>query len=245
MTLPVIGITGHTEQSARPLNLPLFAIAPTYVQAVELGGGAPVIIPPHLEETRLRAILRHIDGLLLSGGGDILPALFGEQDNGLLWLVDERRDRTELALARWALAEKLPLLAICRGIQVLNVATGGTLVQDIPTQVPDALSHSIIAGRPKSSVAHTVEVAAGSRLATLVGAGELGVNSAHHQAVKDVGAGLVVTARAPDGVIEGLEIPDHPFCVGVQWHPEAMVESHPVMRRLFEGLIESAQTING
>jgi len=245
MTLPVIGITGHTEQSARPLNLPLFAIAPTYVQAVELGGGAPVVIPPHLEETRLRAILEHLDGLLLSGGGDILPALFGEQDSGLLWFVDERRDRAELALARWALAEKLPLLAICRGIQVLNVATGGTLVQDIPTQVPDALSHSIIAGRPKSSVAHTVEVAAGSRLAALVGAGELGVNSAHHQAVKDVGTGLVVTARAPDGIIEGLEIPDHPFCVGVQWHPEAMVESHPVMRRLFEGLIEAAQTING
>jgi len=245
MTLPVIGITGHTEQSARPLNLPLFAIAPTYVQAVELGGGAPVVIPPHLEETRLRAILEHLDGLLLSGGGDILPALFGEQDSGLLWFVDERRDRAELALARWALAEKLPLLAICRGIQVLNVATGGTLVQDIPTQVPDALSHSIIAGRPKSSVAHTVEVAAGSRLAALVGAGELGVNSAHHQAVKDVGTGLVVTARAPDGIIEGLEIPDHPFCLGVQWHPEAMVESHPVMRRLFEGLIEAAQTING
>jgi putative glutamine amidotransferase len=245
MTLPIIGITGHTEQSARPLNLPLFAIAPTYVQAVELGGGAPVVIPPHMEETRLRAILGRLDGLLLPGGGDILPALFGEQDSGLLWFVDERRDRAELALARWALAEKLPLLAICRGIQVLNVATGGTLVQDIPTQVPDTLSHSTIAGRPKSSVAHTVEVAAGSRLAALVGAGELGVNSAHHQAVKDVGAGLVVTARAPDGVIEGLEIPDHPFCVGVQWHPEAMVESHPVMRRLFEGLTEAAQTING
>ncbi len=245
MTLPVIGITGRTDQSARPPNLPLFAITPTYVQAVELGGGAPVVIPPHQEEAKLRAIFEHLNGLLLSGGGDILPAQFGEEDSGLLWLVDERRDRTELALAQWALAEGLPLLAICRGIQVLNVAAGGTLIQDIPTQVPNALPHSTVAGRPKSSVVHTVEVAATSRLAALVGAGELGVNSSHHQAVKVVGAGLVVTARAPDGIIEGLEAPAHPFCVGVQWHPEAMVESHPVMRRLFEALAEAAQARYG
>jgi putative glutamine amidotransferase len=208
---------------------------------VELGGGAPLVIPPHLGETELRAIFEHVDGLLLSGGGDIGPALYGERDGGLLWSIDEWRDRTELALARWALAEGLPLLAICRGIQVLNVAAGGTLVQDIPTQVHDALSHSSVAGRPMDTVAHTVEVAADSRLAALVGAGELGVNSAHHQAAKAVGARLAITARAPDGIIEGLEAPDHPFCLGVQWHPEAMAESRPVMRRLFEGLARAAQ----
>ncbi len=241
MSLPVIGITGRTDRSARPPNLSLFSVTLTYVQAVELGGGAPVIIPPHLEEAKLRAIFEHLDGLILSGGGDILPALFSEEDSGLLWSVDERRDRAELALAQWALAEGLPLLAICRGAQVLNVTAGGTLIQDIPTQVPDALPHSTVAGRPLSTVAHTVEVAAGSRLAALAGAGELGVNSAHHQAAKVVGAGLVVTARAPDGIIEGLEASDHPFCIGVQWHPETMVESHPVMRRLFEGLAEAAR----
>jgi len=190
----------------------------------------------------LRAIFEHLDGMVLSGRGDILPASFGEEDSGLLRFVDERRDRSELALARWALAEGLPLLAICRGIQVLNVVAGGTLTQDIPTQVPDALTHSTVTGRPMDIVAHTVEVAAGSRLATLVGAGELGVNSAHHQAVKAVGERLIVTARAPDTIIEGLEPPGHPFCVGVQWHPEAMVEGHPVMRRLFEGLVEAART---
>ena len=245
MTLPVIGITGRTDRSARPPNLPRFANAETYGRAVQLGGGAPVVIPPHLEETELRSIFEHLDGLLLSGGGDIRPAFFGEDDSGLLWSVDERRDRAELALARWALEEGSPLLAICRGVQVLNVAAGGTLVQDIPTQVPNALTHSTVAGRPVVEDAHTVEVAAGSRLAVLVGAGELGVNSAHHQAAKDVGAGLVVTARAPDGIIEGLESPDHPFCVGVQWHPEAMVDGHPKMRRkmrrLFEGLVEAAR----
>ena len=241
MNVPVIGITGRTDQSARPPNLSLFGIAQTYVRAVELGGGAPVVIPPHLEERELHAIFERLDGLILSGGGDILPASFGEEDSGLLWFVDERRDRAELALARWALAEELPLLAICRGIQVLNVAAGGTLIQDIPTQVPNALTHSTVAGRPVAVVAHTVDVADGSRLAALFGAGELGVNSAHHQAVKAMGAGLVVTARAPDGVIEGLEQPDHPFCVGVQWHPEAMVERYPAMRHLFEALVEAAQ----
>ncbi len=240
MTFPIIGVTGYADRSARLSNAPLFAIAQTYVRAVALSSGAPLVISPHLEEPSLRAIFERLDGLILSGGGDIQPASFGEEDSGLLKNVDEQRDRAELALACWALAEGLPLLAICRGIQVLNVMAGGTLIQDILTQVPNALSHSSISS-PKSVVAHVVEVTAGSRLAALVGAGELGVNSAHHQAAQAVGAGLIVTARAPDGIIEALENPDHPFCVGVQWHPEAMVESYPVMRQLFEGLIETAQ----
>jgi len=241
MSIPVIGITGRVDQSARPPNLALFSTSQPYVRAVEMSGGAPVVLPPHLKEANLHAILEHLDGLVLSGGGDIQPALFGEEDNGLLWLVDERRDRAELALARWALAEDLPLLAICRGAQVLNVAAGGTLILDIPTQIPNALTHSTVGGQPLDAVAHTVEVAAASRLAALVGAGELGVNSAHHQAVKAVGEGLSVSARAADGVVEGLEAPAHPFCVGVQWHPEVMVERHPVMRSLFAGLVEAAQ----
>ncbi|HET91776.1 MAG TPA: gamma-glutamyl-gamma-aminobutyrate hydrolase family protein [Chloroflexi bacterium] len=240
MNDPVIGITGRTEQSARPPNIPLYSIGQTYVHAILLARGAPVVIPPHLDEDRLRAIFERIDGLLLSGGGDVQPSFFGERDSGLLWSLDERRDRTELALARWALAERLPVLAICRGHQVLNVAAGGTLIQDIPTQVPGALTHTVVAGSPRDSVAHTVEVMAGSRLSAMFGAGELGVNSAHHQAVKDVGADMVVTARAPDGIIEGLERRDHPFCVSVQWHPEAMGETHPPMRQLFAGLVQAA-----
>jgi putative glutamine amidotransferase len=239
MNLPIIGISGSAAYSA-PSNAPLFSTPQTYVRAVAWGGGAPLVIPPHLETAPLRVIFERLEGLILSGGGDVQPALFGEEDSGLLQSVDEQRDRMELALAQWALAEELPLLAICRGIQVLNVATGGTLVQDIPSQVPHALSHSSPTGRPMDVVDHTVEVAAGNRLAALVGAGKLGVNTAHHQAVKAVGAGLTITARAPDGVVEALENPDHPFCVGVQWHPEAMVESHSVMRYLFEGLVKAA-----
>ena len=219
MAVPIIGITGRQDRSARPPSDPVYSISPAYVCAVELGGGAPVIIPPHLGGSKLRAAFDGLDGLLLSGGGDLWPKLYGEQDSGLLWSVDEQRDRAELALARWAMAERLPVLGICRGAQVLNVAAGGTLVQDIATQAPNAFTHSTVAGRPASSIAHTVEVAADTLLAELFGTGELGVNSAHHQAVKDVGATLSVTARAPDGIIEGIERRDHPLCIGVQCHP--------------------------
>jgi putative glutamine amidotransferase len=240
MSLPIIGITGYADRSARPPNISIFALSRTYVKAVALGGGAPMIIPPYLEEDQLRAIFERVDGLILSGGGDVHPASFREKAGELLWNVDVDRDQTEIALARWALAEGLPLLAICRGAQVVNVAAGGTLLRDIPTQIPDALQHSSVIGRPVNTIAHTVEVKPETRLAAIVGAGELGVNSAHHQAVKDVGHDLIVTASAPDGVPEATEAPGHPFCICVQWHPEVMVESHPLMRRLFEELVQVA-----
>jgi putative glutamine amidotransferase len=203
-------------------------------------GGAPVIIPTHLEGAALRGAFDSLAGLILSGGGDIHPSSFGEVDCGLLWRIDRKRDQAELSLARWALREELPVLAICRGIQTLNVAAGGSLIQDIHTRIPNALAHSYIAGRPLPDIAHKVNIDPASRLADLIGAGDVGVNSAHHQAVKAVGNGLIAVARAPDSVIEGLEAPAHPFCVGVQWHPEAMVDSTPIMRRLFEGLIQAA-----
>lgn len=242
MSTPTIGITGYADRSARPPNVSVYALSKTYVQAVASYGGAPLIIPPYLEETELRPILHTLDGVILSGGGDIHPSSYGRTDGGLLWRVDQERDESELMLARWVLEADLPLLAICRGVQVLNVAAGGTLIQDISTAVPGALSHSCVAGRPLPDVVHVVKVEPRTQLASLVGAGRLGVNSAHHQAVDEIGDGLLVTAHAPDGIVEGVESPDRRFCLGVQWHPEAMVESAPVMRRLFEGLIEAAQT---
>lgn len=238
---PVIGVTGYADRRESPPQTPTFSLARSYAWAVLSSRGAPVILPPHLERPALRAVFDRLDGLLLSGGGDVAPSFYGEEDGGALGRVDERRDRTELALARWALAGEMPLLAVCRGIQILNVAAHGTLVQDILTELPDALDHRSVEGRPPYEIAHTVNVTAGSLLASLVGAGALDVNSAHHQAVKDVGTDLVVTARAPDGVIEGLEAPHLPFCLGVQWHPEAMVGDCPAMRRLFEGFISAAR----
>ncbi len=241
MRCPLIGVTGCADQSARPPNVPLFAVARTYIDALSSAGGGVVIIPPYLEIELLQGVLDGLNGLVLSGGGDIHPSLFGEADCGLLWRVYERRDDGELALARWALRERVPTLAICRGIQILNVAAGGTLIQDIPTQRPSALPHSSVTGQPRATIAHVVDVELDSLIARLIGAGECGVNSSHHQAVKDVGHQLRVVANARDGIVEGLEATDHPFCVGVQWHPEAMVETTPAMRGLFTGLVEAAR----
>ena len=242
MQPPVIGVTGRLEQSSRSAGSSMVCVGETYLSAVELAGGAPVVIGPTGNDDSRLAVLSRLDGLVLSGGGDVAPHNYGEPPGDLLWYVDERRDWAELQMARWALAKGLPILAICRGIQVLNVAAGGTLYQDVGTQVSGALTHPTLAGRPMAAIDHTVEVNAGSRLASIVGSGGLGVNSAHHQAAKSVGPGLVVTARAPDGVIEGLEQPAHPFCVGVQWHPEAMVDVHPEHRALFQALISAARS---
>ncbi|MEA3377412.1 MAG: gamma-glutamyl-gamma-aminobutyrate hydrolase family protein [Chloroflexota bacterium] len=238
---PIIGITGYAESHETASEAPTFVLAQSYVQAVLDAGGAPIILPAHLDRPALRSICERVDGLILSGGGDVHPSFFGQKDGGALSSVDEGRDRTELALARWAMAQDVPLLAICRGIQVLNIAAGGTLIQDIAAGVEDALEHSSVGRQVKSEIAHTVEVSADTRLASLVGSGTLDVNSFHNQAVQAVGEGLVVTARAPDGVIEGLEAPGLSFCIGVQWHPERLVEGHPAMRRLFEALVAAAQ----
>lgn len=239
---PIVGITAFAASPEKASEAPTFALPQSYVEAVLAAGGAPIILPAHLEGSALRSVRQRIDGLILSGGGDVHPSFFGEEDGGALGSVDEGRDRTELALARWAMAQDVPLLAICRGIQVLTVAAGGTLIQDIAAEVADPLEHSSVNRRIKSGIVHPVEVAPNTHLASLVGSGTLGVNSFHHQAVKEVGAGLVVTARAPDGVIEGLEAPDLSFCIGVQWHPERLVGEHPAMRRLFEALVAAARS---
>lgn len=242
MRPPLIGITGYADRSARPPNVATFSVARAYVQAVASSGGIPLILPPYLDLSRLSAAFERLDGLILSGGADVHPSSFGRADQGMLWRVDEARDAAELSLARRALAGKTPTLAICRGVQVLNVAAGGTLIHDIPTQTKSALAHSSVAGRPLPKIAHAVNVEPDSRLATLIGGGRVGVNSAHHQAADAVGDSLIIAARAPDGIIEALELDDHPFCIGVQWHPEVMIEDHPHMRRLFEGLIDVAQS---
>lgn len=224
-SLPLIGISARKETSALFPSTPLYAIAQTYVHAVCRAGGLPVLLPPSCGSQEAEELLRHLDGLILSGGGDVDAKWYSATPSDLLELVDPERDCAELALARLAVRCGKPLLAICRGVQVLNVAFGGTLYADIPTQIHGALPHRPPPGGPAESSAHTVHLEPGSRLATILGATQVVTNSFHHQAVHKVGEGLVVTARAPDGVIEGLECPQHPFCLGVQWHPE--IESGP------------------
>jgi putative glutamine amidotransferase len=182
-----------------------------------------------------------VDALVLTGGGDVDPARYGEAPHSTFSAAEPGRDGFELALARAAIDRGMPVLAICRGVQVLNVAAGGTLVQDIEAQLPGALAHRV--DTTPTTIAHEVWVGAGSTLATLLAdrldGDSLLVNSRHHQAVKQLAPGFVATATAPDGVIEAIERPDLPFCVGVQWHPENFWRTGE-FRALFEGLVKAA-----
>jgi putative glutamine amidotransferase len=233
---PLIGITASTLSAGehRPRG---FKLNQSYARAVAFAGGAPVLIPALGEDESLRAIFESIDGLLLPGGGDVDPAAYGAARHSSTEESDADLDATELSLARWALTEAKPVLGICRGQQVLNVAAGGTLVQDVPTLVPDALVHQF---EPRNAMAHPIVIEADSRLADLVGSTRIEVNSLHHQAVDRVAPGWVVVARAPDGVIEAIERPDHRFAVSVQFHPEELVPGHEASERLFQRFIAEA-----
>jgi putative glutamine amidotransferase len=237
---PLIGIPGRHDQSSR--GSPVFAQSRTYVEAVTAAGGAPVLIPLNLDEGALRAIYERLDGLLLAGGEDLHPRYYGEAIHEKCGQIDEARDIVELTLTRWALADGLPILAICRGIQVLNVAEGGTLYQDIASQVPGSLKHDCWPDHPRNYLAHQVTVNGDSYLAAVLGHRQIGVNSSHHQAVKDLAPRFKVVARATDGLIEAIEGHDHSFALGVQWHPEELLEDAPPMRRLFEDFVSAARS---
>ena len=215
-----------------------------YLHAIAKAQGLPSIVAPGftnpLEETHELAgeILDNCDGLLLSGGTDVDPMLFGEAPHTALGRVEPARDPFELELAREAVRRDLPVLGICRGLQVLNVALGGTLIQDIPSEVEGAVRHE--AGDDRLEIAHDVVIRHGSRLADLMGTARAPVNSFHHQAVKTLGPGLVLSATSPlDGIIEGIEMSDRGFVVAVQWHPENFWRTGE-FRSLFEGFIEAA-----
>ena len=217
------------DDGARRMNVP-----EPYVRRVEEAGGLPILLPI-CDPARAPEYLSLCDGLLVIGGDDVDPALYGEEPHPDLGPVDRARDDFEIALIRAASAGRVPTLGICRGVQVMNVALGGTLHQHVPAEVPDAIAH----GGGYDDL-HEIAVAKGCRLAAVVGESRLAVNSHHHQAIDRPAKGLVVTARAPDGVIEGAEAPGHPFLVGVQWHPERMhAES---TRRLFRAFVEAARS---
>lgn len=205
--------------------MPRIAIAPSskthdYEESVRRAGGDPVILDRATQ--RPPDVVRTFDGVLLAGGGDILPSIYGETAHPTFGAAEQGRDEYEIELVRLALEADLPLFAICRGIQVLNVARGGTLIQDIPSEVTHAEAHDV--REPRVAIAHPVWVTSGSLLERLmrerVDDESVPVNSRHHQAIKQLGEGLVVSGTAPDGVIEAVEDPSKRFCLGVQWHPE-------------------------
>ncbi len=238
---PVIGITASIDHRL-PAYGETYSLTRKYAEGVLQAGGVPVIVPHNLDEDALRVVLDRLDGVVLSGGGDIDPALFSEDALSPTGKIESDRDRVELMLARWVVEQDIPFLGICRGIQVLNVALGGTLVQDIPSQVPNALPHSFDRKMtPRDYLAHPVKIDPSSQLARVMQLEVARTNSWHHQSIKQVADRLQTTAVAPDGVIEAVEVPGQRFAIGVQWHPEWLVEEYPEHRRLFEGLIEAAQ----
>lgn len=218
---PIIGFTMDYEAGGGYSKLPWYAIRENYMTAISRLGAIPLPLPHelHLVDTYFRMI----DGLVVTGGAfDIPPEFYGETSrHEKVTTLKERRTAFEAAITRKALVEKKPLLAICGGQQLLGVLTGGTLLQHIPDSIPNALEHE--QPNPRTEPGHTVTVKENTLLHHIVGTAAMEVNSAHHQAVGTVGNGVIVNAVAPDGVIEGIEIPAHPFCLGVQWHPEYAV----------------------
>ena len=201
------------------------------IQAVENAGGRTILIPMIENADELAAFIERLDGVLLPGGADIPPEMYGEEAHPSVRLVERGRAEYLVAVTRLAIERDTPVLGICLGAQVLNVALGGTLVQDIPTEVPDALVHR------GGNARHAVSVVEESWLFGIVGS-ELTVNSSHHQAVNRLGIGLVVAARAPDGIIEGIELPPARFVIGVQWHPERLLD-RPEQRALFDAFVKA------
>jgi len=211
-----------------------------YLESVRRAGGEPLEVAAGGESPE--HILARVDGVMLTGGGDVDPMLYGEAPHATFQAAEADRDQFEIALTRAAIAANIPFFAICRGMQLANVAMGGTLIQDIPSEVPGALEHSV--PEPRAHVAHEVWVAKGSRLSALLADhmedGETcHVNSRHHQSVATAAPGFEVTATSPDGVIEAMEKTGTAFCIGVQWHPENFWRTGE-FRSLFEGFIQAA-----
>jgi putative glutamine amidotransferase len=216
-----------------------------YVRVLAAAGAIPWIIPLlQDDEETLRCIYEALDGVFLTGGVDVDPAQYGEAPHDLCGRIDPARDWTELTLVRWAMRDGKPVLGVCRGIQVINVAAGGSLYQDMAAQYPNGIKHDYFptpGGYTRESLVHQARLAPDSHLGRIIGLAEVEVNSMHHQSIKTLAPGFVPTAYAPDRSIEGIESQRHPFLIGVQWHPEELVSTQPYMQRLFSAFIEAAQ----
>lgn len=238
---PTIGITPSPITDERPHGtFERYAMSANYVEAVLAAGAIPLILP--LQDGNTSSLLELVDGLLLSGGGDVAPERYGDADiHPKTYGVHPLRDRFELELIDGANARDLPVLCICRGIQILNIAYGGTLYQDLATSGVTTHEHrQEEAHLPPDSVSHQVQVEPGSPLASIYGTSTIGANSFHHQAVKDVGNDLHVYGRTDDGIVESVGDPARSFLLGVQWHPEMMFKTHEQQLLPFQALVQAA-----
>jgi len=240
---PIIGITPgiRVEISDDSSTFRRYALADDYTNAIRAAGGLPILLPDG--ETDLDTILETVDGLLFSGGADIDPSIYGDADvHDTTYGVDPRRDTYEIALIQKAAAQDKPILGICRGLQVINVALGGTLIQDIPTANPESLGHSQDKlGKPKGETTHTVSLTPETPLAKVFASDTAEVNSFHHQAVREPAPSLEVAATAPDGTIEAAWDPTKHFLVAVQWHPEMLADHNDTQASIFRAFVDAVR----
>lgn len=237
MPKPIIGLLPLFHQQEQRLWM-----HHGYLEALDAAGAVPLILPLTDSGEALEQLVSHCDGLLFPGGGDVEPNMFGEEMHPACRVVCPRRDRMELALLRLIRRRDLPVLGICRGIQLLNIAYGGDIYQDLAAQLPPGpirVAHDQDGRLPDDYPVHTVSVRPGSLLHRVVGCGSLRVNSLHHQAVRRVGTGLEVAGQSPDGVVEALEDPAKKFFLGVQWHPERMWRAAPAQFSLLKAFVEA------
>ncbi|HEU5348174.1 MAG TPA: gamma-glutamyl-gamma-aminobutyrate hydrolase family protein [Ktedonobacterales bacterium] len=240
---PVIGIPCYSGQRVGS-QVPIHGNNQSYIRAVQRAGGVALLVPPHMDADALETVCSRLDGLLLSGGCDIDPARYGEEPIAACQDAQPERDELELALAAWALDAAVPILGICRGMQLLNVACGGTLLQDLATQQPEAAQHDY-AATGRTFRAHGIRLQEHSRLSEILGATPYTVNSLHHQAVACPGDGVEIVGWSPDGVAEAMEVDGHPFAVAVQFHPEELEgdPEHPdePSRALFRAFVQACR----
>lgn len=234
---PLVGIpcqADFRDGSKRPI----YGNNRAYVHAVEDAGGIPVLIPMLNDISFLASLVMRLDGLLLSGGGDVDSSRYDADPHLLLGSVDTQLDELEFSLVRWALQENMPILGICRGMQLLNIACGGTLYQDLGDEYPGSMEHCR-RELPRNTLIHNVHVVAGSRLEKILGTNEVWINSLHHQAIKAPGNNVQISGRAEDGVAELMEVADQRFVIGIQGHPEEIYTRELAYARLFSAFVKA------
>ena len=237
MKNPIIGVT--TYQGRNEKELPIIALLQAYVDSIVAAGGIPLLIPSTLVERTTRLLYNRLDGILFSGGGDISLEKFNGESHPLINGEDIERDSIEFSLLELLKQDQKPFLGICRGIQVINVGAGGSLYTHIEDQLTGALKHDYYPDYPRTFLAHNINIDSGSRLGKILGLKEMSVNSLHHQGIKDIPSALKPVAFSQDGLVEAVEFPEHPFGIGVQWHPEWMT-GHLSSQRLFDAFITAA-----
>lgn len=237
---PLIGVPTGREKSQRFFGLALYIMNQTYVRTLENLGALPVLIPLQMSQATLQGIFERLDGLLLPGGEDLDPSTYGAERHPQLGPTDKERDRTELLLTEWALAEGMPILGVCRGAQVINVACGGTLYQDLHSDRPDFAKHDYFPPNyERFRISHGINVELDSHLAQALGTVHE-VNSMHHQGIDRLGNGLSAVAKSEDGLVEAVEVPELPFVLGVQWHPEELAKTDQHSSSLFYDFVRAS-----